>query len=216
VSNLTLSFKENVLKVYHVEGGEMLIGSDPSCHIYVDSLALQPRHASITTTQHTSVLRDLSGEQGGTFVNNKKLEGEHTLKHDDEIRVGKHTLLFTTEPADELATHAGDELPEPIDPDADSNPFISAKNKPKNAWLQIMNGANVGRTISLSRNMTNLGKAGVQMAVIARRGDGYFLSHLEGDRTPLVDGKSIGDSSCKLEDGNVIQIGNVKMQFTLA
>lgn len=211
MAKLTLAFKDTVLKVVVVEPGEMLIGSDPSCKVFIDSLALQPRHASITTAQHKSVLRDLSGEEGGTFVNNKKLEGDYQLKHDDEIRVGKHTLLFTTDPADELAD---DTLPEPM-LDPIDEPIIIAKAKPKEAWLQLMNGANVGRTISLSRNLTNLGKAGVQTAVIARRGDGYFLSHLEGERTPLVDGKSIGENSYKLEDGNVIQIGNVKMQFTL-
>jgi predicted component of type VI protein secretion system len=212
VAKLTLAFKDTVLKVIFVDAGEMLIGSDPACKIFIDSLALQPRHASITTSHHKSLLRDLSSEDGGTFVNDKKIDGEYQLKHDDEIRVGKHTLLFTTEPADELA---GDEdLEEPMLDTTDEVPPIT-RTKPKEAWLQLMNGANVGRTISLNRNLTNLGKAGVQTAVIAHRGDGYFLSHLEGERTPLVDGKSIGENSYKLEDGNVIQIGNVKMQFSL-
>lgn len=214
MSKLTLAFKDKVLKVYYVESGEMLIGSDPGCQIHIDSLALQPQHASITTSHHKSVLRDLSAGEGGTFVNEKKVDKEHPLKHDDKIRVGKHTLLFTTEPVDELSDEY--ELPEPVDP-ADSGELkLSSKSTPKHAWLQILNGANVGKTISLNRNMTNLGKAGVQMAVITKRGDGYFLSHLEGDRSPTVDNASIGDKSWKLEDGNIIQIGNVKMQFTLA
>lgn len=212
MAKLTLAFKDTVLKVVYVEAGEMLIGSDPACKVFIDSLALQPRHASITTAQHKSILRDLSSDEGGTFVNNKKIDGEYQLVHDDEIRVGKHTILFTTDPADELATNG--ELPHPM-LDLIDEPVIITKVKAKDAWLQIMNGANVGRTISLNRNMTNLGKAGVQTAVIARRGDGYFLSHLEGERTPLVDGKSIGENSYKLEDGDVIQIGNVKMQFSL-
>ncbi len=212
MAKLTLAFKDTVLKVIYIEAGEMLIGSDPSCKVFVDSLALQPRHASITTAKHISILRDLSSDEGGTFVNNKKIDGEYQLKHDDEIRVGKHTLLFTTDPADEMAgdSDVPDQMLDPID-----EPIIISKAKVKDAWLQIMNGANVGRTISLNRTMTNLGKAGVQTAVIARRGDGYFLSHLEGERAPMVDGKSIGDDSLKLEDGNVIQIGNVKMQFSL-
>ncbi len=212
MAKLTLAFKDTVLKVIVVDAGEMLIGSDPSCNIFIDSLALQPRHASITTAQRKSILRDLSNGDTGTFVNDKKLDGEYQLKHDDIIRVGKHTLIFATDPADELSTD--DAVPKAVDP-AEEIPVITAKGKPKDAWLQIMNGANVGRTISLNRNLTNLGKAGVQMAVIAHRGDGYFLSHLEGERTPQIDGKSIGENSHKLEDGNVIQIGNVKMQFTL-
>jgi len=214
VSKLTLAFKGKVLKVYYLEPGEMVIGSDPGCQISIDSLALQPQHASITTARHKSVLRNLSDAESGTFVNEKKLgEEEYQLKHDDEIRVGKHTLLFTTEPVDERAEDY--ELPEPIDPD-DSGEQKVTRSTPKHAWLQILNGANVGKTISLNRNLTNLGKAGVQLAVITRRGDGYFLSHLEGERSPSVDGESIGDNSRKLDDGNIIQIGNVKMQFTLA
>lgn len=212
MAKLTLAFKDTVLKVIFVETGEMLIGSDPACKVFIDSLALQPRHASITTVHHKSILRDLSAGEGGTFVNDKKVEGEYQLKHDDEIRVGKHTLLFTTDPADELAAESDSEesILDPID-----EPVIIARAKHKEAWLQLMNGANVGRTISLNRNLTNLGKAGVQTAVIARRGDGYFLSHLEGERSPQVDGRSIGEDSYKLEDGNVIQIGNVKMRFSL-
>jgi pSer/pThr/pTyr-binding forkhead associated (FHA) protein len=206
VAKLTLAFKDKVLKVYYVEPGEIVIGSDPSCQIHIDSLALQPRHATITTENRKSVVCDL-GTPDGTFINNKKLTGPHQLKHDEVISVGKHTLLFTTEPADEL--------PLPIDPDS-SELKIVAKAAPKQAWLQLMNGANVGKTISLGRNMTNIGKAGVQTAVIARRDEGFFISHLEGERPPLVDGQPIGDKSWKLEDGNVIQIGNIKMQFTLS
>jgi pSer/pThr/pTyr-binding forkhead associated (FHA) protein len=210
VAKLTLSFKDKVLKVYYVEPGEVVIGSDPSCQIHIDSLALQPRHAAITTEHHKSVLRDL-GTADGTFVDDKRISTPHPLKHDEVIRVGKHTLLYTTEPADELAEE-GNEL---IDPDGNELKLVP-KTPPKHAWLQLLNGANVGKTISLTRNMTNIGKAGVQTAVITRRDEGFFISHLEGERTPLVDGQPIGDKSWKLEDGNIIQIGNVKMQFTLS
>jgi len=211
VAKLTLSFKDKVLKVYHVEPGEMVIGSDPSCQIHIDSLALQPRHASITTENRKSVVRDL-GSPDGTQVDNKKLTEAHQLKHDEVIRVGKHTLLFTTEPVDEFE----DELPSPIDLDNANDLKLVPITPPKHAWLQLLNGANVGKTISLTRNMTNIGKAGVQTAVITRRDEGFFLSHLEGERPPLVDGQPIGDKSWKLEDGNIIQIGNVKLQFTLS
>lgn len=214
MSKLTLAFKGKVLKVHYIKPGELLIGSDPACHIHIDSLAVQPQHARITTAKHKSVIQDLSGDDSGTFINEKRLEGEQQLKHDDEIRVGKHTLLFTTDPVDEMSEEY--ELPEPVDPSQSGESKLISKTTPKNAWLQILNGANVGKTISLNRNLTNLGKAGVQTAVIARRGDGYFLSHLEGKVPPTVDGDSIGDQSRKLEDGNTIQIGNVKMQFTLA
>ncbi len=209
MARLTLSFKNKVLKVYQVSPGEMVIGSDPACQIHIDSLALQPHHASIVTEHRKSVIRDLDTPDG-TVVGNQKITEPHRLKHDEQIRIGKHTLLYTTEPADELDEEA---LPGIARDDSSGKPTPKA---PKHAWLQLLNGANVGKTISLTRNMTNIGKAGVQTAVITRRDEGYFLSHLEGERPPHVDGRSIGDKSWKLEDGNIIQLGNVKMQFTLS
>lgn len=209
MSKLTLSFKDKVLKVYPLPEGEAVIGSDPTCLLHIDSLAVQPRHASVTTHGDKSMLRDL-GSSDGVFVNGKKLNGDYLLKDDDVIRVGKHDLLFTQEIAVETIradaleemSH-GEELKlEPI-------------REQKSGWLQLMSGQNVGKTISLSRNLTNLGTPGVQTAVIAKRVDGYFLSHLEGEHPPTVDGVPIGDSSWHLQDGDVIQMGNVKMQFYL-
>ncbi len=199
MSKLTLSFKGKVLNVHQLSEGETVIGSDPGCQLHIDSLAVQPRHASVTTKDGVSILRDL-GTPEGTLVNGSKV-GEQQLKDEDTIRIGKHDLTYNFIP--------------PAKTD-DSASFTSTKAAPKSAWLQILTGSNVGKTIILKNNMTNLGKAGVQTAVIARRGDGYFITHLEGEHSPKVDGTPIGDESRQLEDGNVIQIGNVKMQFTLA
>ncbi len=201
MAKLTLSFKDKVLKVYNVEPGEIVIGSDPSCQIHIDSLALQPHHAAITTKNRKSVIRDL-GSTEGTFVGEARLSAPHPLKQYDIIRIGKHTLLYTTDPSDEFSD--------------DNNASVIPRTGKQQAWLQLLNGPNVGKTISITRKMTNLGKAGVQTAVITRRDEGFFLSHLEGDKEPTVDGQSIGQKSWKLLDGNVIRIGNIKMLFTLA
>jgi pSer/pThr/pTyr-binding forkhead associated (FHA) protein len=199
VSKLTLSFKGKVLKIFQVSEGDIVIGSDPGNQLHIDSLAVQPRHATITTRNDVSVLSNLASAEG-TLVNGAKTE-KHTLKDNDQIQIGKHSLLFSFAPTVSQAT--------------EGNFKAATKAALKSAWLQILSGNNVGKTISLKNNMTNLGKAGVQTAVIARRDDGYFITHLEGEHTPKVDGVPIGEQSRQLEDGNVIQLGNVKMQFTL-
>ncbi|HEY0634074.1 MAG TPA: FHA domain-containing protein [Gammaproteobacteria bacterium] len=209
MSKLTLYFKEKVLKVYPLPEGEALIGSDPGCLLHIDSLAVQPRHACVTTHGEKSLLRDL-GTADGTFVNGKKLSGDYTLRDDDVVRVGKHDLIFTQEVALEtIRTEAVEEILQ------EEELKLEPIRELKSGWLQLMSGSNVGKTISLSRNLTNLGTPGVQTAVVARRSDGYFLSHLEGEHPPTVGGVSIGDSSWHLQDGDVIQMGNVKMQFYL-
>ncbi len=198
MSKLTLSFKGKMLKAFKVSEGEMVIGSDPSCQIHIDSLAILPIHAAITTEKDVSVLRDL-GDDESIWVNGNEIKS-HTLIDGDEIRIGKHILHFSFAPS---AT-------------TDDSFKAASAAAAKSAWLQILTGSNVGKTINLKNKMTNLGKAGVQTAVIARRGDGYFITHLEGEHSPKVDGVPIGEHSQQLHDGNVIQLGNVKMQFTLA
>lgn len=198
MSTLTLSFKGKKLRVVQVVRGEMVIGSDPGCQLQIDSLAIQPRHASITTENGASVLRDI-GSIDGILVNGKKIE-EHSLQDGDVVQIGKHSLEFLYSPS----------------ADEDDSFAAATKAASKSAWLQILTGSNVGKTINLKNNMTNLGKAGVQTAVITRRGSGYYITHLEGELSPKVDGVPIGDESRRLEDGNIIQLGNVKMQFTLA
>jgi hypothetical protein len=90
---------------------------------------------------------------------------------------------------------------------------FTANARQKTAWLQILSGHNLGKNLSLNRALTNLGTPGIQTAVIAKRNDGYFLSHLEGENPPKVGDSPIGDKSWPLQDGDIIQIGNVKMQF---
>mgnify|MGYP001814518734 FL=1 len=225
MSKLTLSFKGAVLRVFPVLKGSMLIGSDPKCTLHIDSLALQPQHARLDTQGDTTVVVDLDTE-AGTFINSKPIK-KQMLKDGDVIRVGKHLLTYQyesitqqdEEPSFEIDTQQLELAPDVTqtaggDSDKTAPEIVNDEGK-RLAWLQIMNGQNLGKTISLNRNMTNLGKPGVATAVITRRNDGYFLSHLEGDKPPLVDEKPIGTHSYKLIDGETVQIGNIKMQFFL-
>jgi pSer/pThr/pTyr-binding forkhead associated (FHA) protein len=217
LSKLTLSFKGNILRVYPVLTGSMLVGGDPACTIHIDSLALAPKHARIDTNADTSVLVDLDTENG-TFVNNQQIK-KHILTDGDVIRVGKHLLTYKFESLSETSTDSTQQLEindsslrAAIEEPA-QEPDIQEGNR--RGWLQIMSGQSLGKTLSLNRAMTNLGKPGVATAIITRRNDGYFLSHLEGEKTPLVGDTRIGSHSVKLKDGEIIQIGNIRMQFFL-
>jgi pSer/pThr/pTyr-binding forkhead associated (FHA) protein len=79
--------------------------------------------------------------------------------------------------------------------------------------IQVLSGANAGKELELTKTLTTLGKPGVQVAVIARRPQGYFITHVEGANFPIVDGKAIGAEAHKLADNDVIELAGVKMQF---
>lgn len=203
VSKLTLTFKGKELRIFQVEEGEMTIGSDPSCEIFIDSLAISPKHATIFTNEGESVLMD-RGTDEGSYINNERID-EQDLQDKDVIRVGKHNMLFSMEDSVE---NDNDELEEPlITPDF--------KNKKKRAWLQLLSGSNIGKTVHLKKNLTNIGTPGVQTAAIVFRDKGYFLTHLEGSKSPLVNDNPIGEKAWPLKDGDIIHIGNVVMQLSL-
>jgi len=83
------------------------------------------------------------------------------------------------------------------------------------AIIQILNGPNLGRELELSKNLTTLGKPGVQVAVLARRPHGYFITHVEGTSFPLVNGTSVGEQPHQLNDHDIIELAGVKMEFYL-
>jgi pSer/pThr/pTyr-binding forkhead associated (FHA) protein len=83
------------------------------------------------------------------------------------------------------------------------------------AIIQILNGPNLGRELELSKNLTTLGKPGVQVAVLARRPHGYFITHVEGASFPLVNGASVGEQPHQLNDHDIIELAGVKMEFYL-
>jgi len=60
-----------------------------------------------------------------------------------------------------------------------------------------------------------LGKTGVQVAVITKRPQGYFVTHVEGKVFPIVNGSSIGSQAFELSDHDVIELAGVKMEFYL-
>jgi len=81
--------------------------------------------------------------------------------------------------------------------------------------IQILSGANMGKELELTKTLTTLGKPGVQVAVIARRPHGYFITHVEGASFPVVNGATLDAQAHPLADHDVIELAGVKMEFFL-
>ena len=81
--------------------------------------------------------------------------------------------------------------------------------------IQLLSGGNAGKELELSKPLTTLGKPGVQVAVLTRRPQGYFITHVEGDKRPEVNGQQIGAAPHALKDHDVIELAGIKMEFFL-
>ena len=81
--------------------------------------------------------------------------------------------------------------------------------------IQILSGPNAGKELPLTKPLTTLGKPGVQVAVIAKRPQGYFITHVEGASFPVVNGKALDAQAHPLSDHDIIELAGVKMEFFL-
>jgi hypothetical protein len=82
------------------------------------------------------------------------------------------------------------------------------------AAIQILTGANAGKELEITKTLTTLGKPGVQVAVIARRPHGYFITHVEGANFPVVSGVTLEASKPhQLNDHDIIELAGIKMEF---
>lgn len=96
-------------------------------------------------------------------------------------------------------------------------PAAAAPAKPADAQplaaVQILTGPSAGKELDLVKNLTTLGKPGLQVAVITRRPQGYFITHVEGAKFPVINGKMIDAQAQPLQDHDVIELAGVKMEF---
>ena len=102
-----------------------------------------------------------------------------------------------------------------------TTPAAAAKPEPANVQkagvVKVLNGPKSGEQIKLNKPYTTLGAPGIQVAVIAKRGNNFFLMPMSGvgekDNPPRLNNQPIGAQSKPLKSGDVIEVAGTKMQF---
>jgi len=130
-----------------------------------------------------------------------------TEKGDATVGMMKTQINQNAKPAEAVEKTGKFEAPQPVPPVA------VAASAPQAAAVQILTGPNTGKELELVKNLTTLGKPGVQVAVLTRRPHGYFITHVEGASHPMVNGISLSDQPHLLNDHDVIELAGVKMEF---
>lgn len=227
MAKLILSMDGLVLKEIALDKERLTIGRKPHNDIQIDNLAISGEHAVVVTILADSFLEDLNSTNG-TLVNGQSIK-KHFLRNNDVIELGKYKLKYM---ADQGAAQ--------VAPDADQAAFVRSStskvagelelaptdvgtrsnfgtaSRPGTvpaAAIQLLNGPNAGKELALQKTLTTLGKPGTQVAVIARRPHGYFITHVEGASFPVVNGKALDAQAHPLADHDVIEIAGIKMEF---
>ncbi len=225
MAKLILSMDGLVLKEIPLVKERMTIGRKPHNDIQIDNLAISGEHAAVVTILNDSFLEDLNSTNG-TLVNGQTIK-KHFLKNNDVVELGKYKLKYIAEqPAradaadfeKTMLLRPNGARPASTAPAGDTPAGAGATAAPPAlpvAAIQLLNGPNAGRELELTKTLTTLGKPGAQVAVIARRPHGYFITHVEGASFPVVNGQAIDAQAHALADHDVIEIAGVKMEFFL-
>lgn len=245
MGKLVLSLNGAVQGEFQLNKERMTIGRKPDNDVQIDNLAVSGKHALIITILDDSFLEDL-GSTNGTYVNGKLIK-KHALRDGDVVGIGKHELKYVNEHAtadDEefektmiirpgsasaavAAARAAEEAGAaaalvaasvPRAPAAPTATPVAASGMPL-AKLRVLNGPIAGKELELSKALITLGKPGVQVAVISRRPQGYYLTHIEGDgknnNFPIVNGTPIGTQAYAIKHADIIELAGIKMSFSL-
>ncbi|PKO89384.1 MAG: hypothetical protein CVU18_04055 [Betaproteobacteria bacterium HGW-Betaproteobacteria-12] len=230
MAKLILSMDGLVLKEIALNKERLSIGRKPHNDIQIDNLAISGEHAVVVTILNDSFLEDLNSTNG-TLVNGQPIK-KHILRNNDIVELGKYRLKFLVGEADaggdfgktslirpgmaklasemELAPTGGaatrSNIGMPPTPPAPSIP---------GAAIQLLNGPNAGKELELTKTLTTLGKPGLQVAVIARRPHGYFITHVEGKQFPVLNGQALDAQAHPLGDHDIVEIAGIKMEFFL-
>ncbi|PCH86124.1 MAG: phosphopeptide-binding protein [Piscirickettsiaceae bacterium] len=202
MAKLTLHFKNKAVKVFRLDEGNSTIGRDPSNTFTIDSLAVAPTHLTISFENNQFYIESLS-EQFPSFINGKSIQ-KHPLQQSDRIVLTKHELIFSDDAIDIGS------LPQKLNNPAPSN--NSPTRQITLASIQVMNGADIGRVISLSSALTEVKDGDSVPAIIARRQSGYFISKLIDD-VELQINDELTETEAKLENNSKFRIGDRKYVF---
>ena len=235
MAKLVLSMNGVIQGEYELNQERLTIGRKPDNDIPIDNLAVSGKHALVITILDDSFLEDL-GSTNGSYVNGKLVK-KHALKDGDVIAIGKHELKYVNEHAtaddDDFektmiikpgsasaavaAAQAAEKAVESAAPAAVAPPPGGGMPLGR---LTVLNGPIAGKELELTKALITLGKPGTQVAVISRRPQGYFLTHIESDgdgkRYPVVNGEAIGAKAYQLKDSDLIELAGIKMEFSAA
>lgn len=217
MSTLTLTFKGKTLHVYPLKDGVVTIGRDAGCDIQIDSLAVEPQHARLMVDGHTCSITQ-NKHDNATYLNHKPIQ-EASLQNKDIIRIGKHVLVFHDNDVLVEKNSSAVNVTSPTFHKETTTPAVKEQIKSTtstNGWLQVMNGEKLGQTFKLRSGLTDLGKLGMLPALIALRSSGYYISSLaDNDDNLFVSDQTVGSKSHPLQDGDLIKLGKVTLQFHL-
>jgi hypothetical protein len=234
MAKLEMRFNDVALREILLDKPSITIGRSKKNDIVIDNMAVSRKHARIYREGPRHIVQDLQS-LNGTFVNNKKVS-QWILSDNDQILIGKHTLLFIEEenqPAKSEPLSPRDAVEQTLVLETKRQKELLAKvlepapeeeSKPVQAGVTIISGGSGQRDIELTKRLTVAGKGnhadirlkgfflGRTVFLISQKPTGFYISCPARKATTRVNGLPLTGQE-ELKDGDIITAGRTKMQF---
>jgi pSer/pThr/pTyr-binding forkhead associated (FHA) protein len=236
MAKLILKFKEATLEEIPITKPAITIGRVDKNDIKIENLAVSREHAKIVRDGDRYIIEDLNS-LNGTFLNEKRVM-KGILRNNDEILVGKHTLIFIDEEEKPIEMRKDIDISlaektiildtkkqrELISQAVMERPTIEEKPPELKGGVSIISGGTGQEDIKLTKRLTIGGKGesadiklrgffvGKIAFIISKRPNGFFITHSGGRSMTKVNGVEV-EGQLELKDGDVIDIGSTRMQF---
>jgi pSer/pThr/pTyr-binding forkhead associated (FHA) protein len=235
---LLLKFSGMVLKDVPLDKPLVTIGRKMDNDVVIDNLAVSGHHARVVEENGNYFIED-TGSTNGTFLNEAKI-AKQRLQPGDQIRVGKHILVYEDETATAKPKPASAEAA-----DVDKTVYAPPPSRPGDQTLRpssegakdVLPGGKMGVLLVVTgqtdkneyRLPDRVSVVGSQesavvkltgwfapkvAALISRNEQAYVISLSEESKKILVNGEAIQGRS-DLKDGDLIEVAGVKMYFYL-
>lgn len=204
MARLIITHQGTVIKEYDLSKEKVTVGRKPSNDIILDDPTVSGVHAAFLHMQHTYI-EDLNSTNGVKL--NGKPVNKRQLNHGDLVLIGQHEFKFIDDAVQDFESTVI--IAPPVQASKETKKQVKAS-------VVITKGAKKGESIALNKPYTKLGSAS-QVAVIARRGESYYLMPMTGGAqgdSPKLNGKQIGAESMLLSNGDIIEVAATQLKFT--
>ncbi|MES2406539.1 MAG: FHA domain-containing protein [Pseudomonadota bacterium] len=230
MAKLIVSCEDAIVGHYFLDKARFVIGRKHDNDIALEGASVSNIHAIILTIGNDHVLEDAESTNG-VSVNGAKIT-RHILQNNDVIELSGYQVKYVNQRAMSDMDFDKTMIMKSVhlDPETEALPRKDAMSgKPQLATATLsarsvktnfplggvkdMKTTQAGEEILISRPLKTFGQAGVQVIMVSRRPQGYYVTHVEGKRHPRVNGKSIGSQPFLLRENDLIEAEDVKLKF---
>ncbi|HBE91415.1 MAG TPA: hypothetical protein DDW55_02430 [Gammaproteobacteria bacterium] len=222
---------------FKLDHSRMVVGRRPSCDIHLNDSTVSGEHALLINILDDSFIENLS-KTNGTWINGKRIK-KSVLQDGDKIKLGGQRLVYQADnnmpgvdeedfektmvlkPGQVARDVANSNQVQAIR-DAEDTAAIKAIDPTPSSQLprlKVRSGPAEGKETILDRSMVTLGRPGVQVVVVSRRKDAYYVNFISGasdaGSKPTVNGKPMQTRATRLTDGDIINLADVEIEFML-